>query len=165
MTVEICAYFFFGTEGYPVWPSTEVSLSKNNIEERLQQLSKGENIFEVIPELGKNPFNKSRINPSYFAQRKEAVIDGKRYVPQDRKFLQKGPLLIPSYMVVSRKELNALIDEKDEPFEFPVLRYIDTLRRYSATQFVIKFASHCMPFDAEKMLILNEEQLRAKKAK
>lgn len=95
MDTKQIPYFAFEVNAWDPWKE-RISLSSNNIETLFEQLENGENLFEVVSELGKKEFDKFSMKYGLFERRNEVDINNEKFV-STQGYKQVGKLLIPHY--------------------------------------------------------------------
>ena len=128
-----------------------------NFADSIKRLENGENLYSVVPEFTSDKLLSFKPKYFQFEEREEIDFAGQKFIsvkgPEER-----GKLLIPYHQIITRDELASLSEWHNGNTRF----YKGLLKTFpEAMQFYDEDIFSYVPFDASKMLILSEEQLRA----
>jgi len=157
MEIKQVPYFAFEVDA---WDSERerILLHFDNIETLLEKLENGENLFEIVPEIKGEEFDKFSMKYSLFERREEFILDGKTFVSTE-DYKQVGKLLVPNYGIVTREELESRTMNFNNSF-FDKKICAEVLERFpEVDEFYNGELSKYTPLKTKKVLILNEDQL------
>lgn len=155
MDIKQIPYFAFEVKAWDSWKE-RIPLTSDNIEELLQRLEDGENLFEVVPELKRNVFDDYPLRYGSFEKRNEIIINGEKFVSA-KGYKSIGKLLLPYYEIVARDKIK-LLAETANGYEKVIYSRI-LLDFPKADKFYQKGIHIYTPLDTDKILVLDRNQL------
>jgi len=157
--MKIYETFYFAYRGFDKGPVIEdIELPCPNIQEKIDLLRQGSCISDVVSGFSiKNP-GSFHLRYAIFEKRRDVEFEGKKF-SSDLLPEQIGPIIIPEYNAFSREEL-----KKKFRRGFKIMRKNDDWKYIrwfpKGTMFYSLDLKDYKPIDEDKILVLNERQIR-----
>lgn len=157
--MKIYETFYFAYRGFDKRPVIEdIEIKWPNIQEKIDLLRQGSCISDVVSGFSIEDPDSFHLKYAIIEKRRDVEFEGKRF-NSDLQPEQIGPIMIPEYNTFSREELKKKfrrgfkIRRKDDDWKY--VRWFP-----KGTMFYSLDLSDYKPMDEDKVLVLNEKQIR-----